>query len=160
MAIEIPSSPVGNNVVPLRSNTIQLVQNGCSFYGLRSEDPNQHLMDFLKLVDSLNLDGENKERTRLRLQLHNDIMMFQQHEGESLSEAWTQEPLAGVSFMTEMLNESWALSRGHGGSATKGDKEVTMQYLELKGGDKGACKLLGDVIEVLGCLLEVLGCLK
>ncbi|GKC11275.1 MAK10-like protein [Tanacetum coccineum] len=59
--------PVRNNVVPLRSNTIQLVQNGCSFHGLRSEDPNQHLMDFLKLVDSLNLDGENKERTRLRL---------------------------------------------------------------------------------------------
>ncbi|GJW79455.1 hypothetical protein Tco_0143430 [Tanacetum coccineum] len=50
---------------------------------------------------------------------------------------------------------------GLGGSRlTWGDKEVTMQYLELKGGDRGACKLLGDVIEVLGCLLEVLGCLK
>ncbi|GJV27525.1 MAK10-like protein [Tanacetum coccineum] len=49
--------PVGNNVVPLRSDTIQLVQNGCSFYGLQSEDPNQHLKDFLKLVDSLDLDG-------------------------------------------------------------------------------------------------------
>ncbi|GJX41486.1 MAK10-like protein [Tanacetum coccineum] len=59
--------PVGNNVVPLRSDTIRLVQNGCSFYGLRSEDPNQHLKDFLKLVDSLDLDGENRERTRLRL---------------------------------------------------------------------------------------------
>nr|GEY76721.1 reverse transcriptase [Tanacetum cinerariifolium] len=45
--------PVGNIMVPLRSDTIQLVQNGCSFYGLRSEDPNQHLKDFLKLVDSL-----------------------------------------------------------------------------------------------------------
>ncbi|GJZ33984.1 hypothetical protein Tco_0579420 [Tanacetum coccineum] len=59
--------PVGNNVVPLRSDTIQLVQNGCSFHGLRSEDPNQHLKDFLKLVDSLDLDGENMERTRLCL---------------------------------------------------------------------------------------------
>ncbi|GJS40886.1 hybrid signal transduction histidine kinase M [Tanacetum coccineum] len=59
--------PVGNNVVPLQSDTIWLVQNGCSFHRLRSEDPNQHLKDFLKLVDSLNLDGENKERTRLRL---------------------------------------------------------------------------------------------
>ncbi|GJT50289.1 hypothetical protein Tco_0976446 [Tanacetum coccineum] len=57
--------PVGNNVVPLRSDTIRLVQNGCSFHGLRSEDPNQHLKDFLKLVDSLDLDGENKERKRL-----------------------------------------------------------------------------------------------
>ncbi|GJT75897.1 zinc finger, CCHC-type containing protein [Tanacetum coccineum] len=59
--------PVRNNVVHLQSDTIRLVQNGCSFYGLRSEDPNQHLKDFLKLVDSLDLDGENRERTRLHL---------------------------------------------------------------------------------------------
>ncbi|GJV45748.1 zinc finger, CCHC-type containing protein, partial [Tanacetum coccineum] len=114
------------------SDTIRLVQNGCSFHGLRSKDPNQHLKDFLKLVDSLDLDGANRERTRLRLfqfslrdqasnwlerlpagsistwedlttrflaqffppgriaKLHNDIMMFQQHQGESLSEAWTR----------------------------------------------------------------------
>ncbi|GKE87737.1 zinc finger, CCHC-type containing protein, partial [Tanacetum coccineum] len=124
--------PVGNNVVPLRSDTIRLVQNGCSFHGLRSEDPNQHLKDFLKLVNSLGLDGENRERTRLRLfqfsfrdqasnwlerlpagsittwedlttrflaqffppgrtaKLRNDILMFQQHHGESLSEEWTR----------------------------------------------------------------------
>ncbi|GKB91282.1 zinc finger, CCHC-type containing protein [Tanacetum coccineum] len=121
--------PVGNNVVPLLSDTIRLVQNGCSFHGLWSEDPNQHLKDFLKLVDSLDLDGENRERTRLCLfqfslrdqasnwlerlpagsittwedltthflaqffppgrtaKLRNDILMFQQHHGESQSEA-------------------------------------------------------------------------
>ncbi|GKA30917.1 zinc finger, CCHC-type containing protein [Tanacetum coccineum] len=119
---------VGNNVVPLRSDTIWLVQNGCSFHRLRSEDPNQHL----KLVDSLDLDGANKERmlqhlfqfslcdqasnwlkhlragsittwedltTRFLAQffppgriakLRNDILMFQQHYGESLSKAWTR----------------------------------------------------------------------
>ncbi|GKA89463.1 zinc finger, CCHC-type containing protein [Tanacetum coccineum] len=124
--------PVGNNVVPLRSNTIQLVQNGCSFYELRSKDPNQHLKDFLKLVDSLDIDSDNRERTRLCLfqfslrdqasnwlerlsagsittwedlatrflaqffpsgrtaKLRNDILMFQQHHGESLSKAWTR----------------------------------------------------------------------
>ncbi|GJU38183.1 MAK10-like protein [Tanacetum coccineum] len=59
--------PDGNNVVPLRSDTIRLVQNECSFHGLRSEDPNQHLKDFLKLMDSLDLDVANRERTRLRL---------------------------------------------------------------------------------------------
>ncbi|GJU07167.1 putative ribonuclease H-like domain-containing protein [Tanacetum coccineum] len=59
--------PVGNNVVPLRSDTIRLVQNGYSFHGLRSEDPNQHLKDFLKIVNSLDLDSENRERTRLHL---------------------------------------------------------------------------------------------
>ncbi|GJY23814.1 MAK10-like protein [Tanacetum coccineum] len=124
--------PVGNNVVPLRSDTIQLVQKGCSFHGHRFEDPNQHLKDFLKLVDSLDLYGDNRERTRLRLfqfslrdqatnwlerlpagsittwkdlttrfltlffplrrtvKLRNNILMFQQHHEESLSEAWTR----------------------------------------------------------------------
>ncbi|GKC35312.1 zinc finger, CCHC-type containing protein [Tanacetum coccineum] len=127
----------GNNVVPLRSDTIRLVQNGCSFHRLRSEDPNQHLKDFLKVVDSLDLDGENRERTRLRLfqfslrdqasnwlerlpagsisiwedlttqflaqffpsrrteKLCNDILIFQQHHGESLSEARTHYAARG-----------------------------------------------------------------
>nr|GFA86545.1 MAK10-like protein [Tanacetum cinerariifolium] len=50
-AIETPlNSPDGNNVV----------QNGCSFHGLRSEDPNQHLKDFLKLVDLLFLYVANR----------------------------------------------------------------------------------------------------
>ncbi|GKC60134.1 zinc finger, CCHC-type containing protein [Tanacetum coccineum] len=94
-------------------------------------DPNQYLKDFLKLVDTLDLDGENKERRRLHLfqfsfrdqasnwlerlpagsittwedlttrflaqffsprrtvKFRNDILMFQQHHRESLSEAWT-----------------------------------------------------------------------
>ncbi|GJR66601.1 MAK10-like protein [Tanacetum coccineum] len=139
-----------------------MVQNGCSFHELRSEDPNQHLKDFLKLVDSLDLDGANRERTRLRLfqfslrdqasnwlerlpagsittwedlttrflaqffprgrtaKLRNDILMFQQHHGESLSEAWTRfknliqkVPHHGIDLWLQLrdLNakESWAL---------------------------------------------------
>ncbi|GJR58167.1 MAK10-like protein [Tanacetum coccineum] len=154
--------PVRNNVVPLRSDTIRLVQNGCSFHGLRSEDPNQHLKDFLKLVDSLDLDGDNRERTRLHLfqfslrdqasnwlerlpagsittwedlttrflaqffppgrtaKLRNNILMFQQHHGEFLSEAWTyfkdllqKVPYHGIDLWLQLrdLNaeESWAL---------------------------------------------------
>ncbi|GJZ27371.1 zinc finger, CCHC-type containing protein [Tanacetum coccineum] len=58
---------VGNNMVPHRSDTIRFVQNGCSFHRLQSEDPNQHLKDFLKLVYLLDLDGDNRERTCLRL---------------------------------------------------------------------------------------------
>ncbi|GKA62728.1 MAK10-like protein [Tanacetum coccineum] len=93
---------VRNNVVPLRSDTIRLVQNGCSIHGLRSEDPNQHLKDFLKLVELLKLDGSittwEDLTTRFLVQffpsgrtakLRNDILMFQQHHGESLFEAWT-----------------------------------------------------------------------
>ncbi|GJV41697.1 zinc finger, CCHC-type containing protein [Tanacetum coccineum] len=98
--IELPER---NNVVPLRSDTIRLVQNECSFHGLRSVDPNQHLKDFLKLVDSLDLDRSISTwedlTTRFLAQLfplgrtaklRNDILMFQQHHGESLSEAWTR----------------------------------------------------------------------
>ncbi|GJR14032.1 MAK10-like protein [Tanacetum coccineum] len=144
----------GNNVVPLRSNTIRLVKNECSFHRLRSEDPNQHLKDFLKLVDSLNLDVANMERTRLHLfqfslrdqasnwlerlpagsistwedltthllaqffppvrtgKLRNDILMFQQHQGESLSEAWTRfKDLLhhGIDLWLQNTEESWEL---------------------------------------------------
>ncbi|GJU86282.1 zinc finger, CCHC-type containing protein [Tanacetum coccineum] len=122
----------GKNMVPLRSDTIRLVQNECSFHALRSEYPNQHLKDFIKLVDSLDLDIENGKghdciyfnfpfaikleiglnvfprdpsplgRISLPVsffqffppgrnaKLHNDILMFQQYQGESLSEAWTR----------------------------------------------------------------------
>ncbi|GKE03357.1 MAK10-like protein [Tanacetum coccineum] len=79
---------VGNNVVPLRSDTIRLVQNRCSFHGLQFEDPNQHLKDFLKLVDSLDLDGSITTwedlttpfhaqffRPRRTTKLHNDILI-------------------------------------------------------------------------------------
>ncbi|GKD09822.1 MAK10-like protein, partial [Tanacetum coccineum] len=125
-------------------------------------DPNQHLKDFLKLVDSLVLDGENRERTRLCLfqfslrdqasnwlerlpagsittwedlttqflaqffppgrtaKLRNDILMFQQHHGESLSEAWTRfkdllqkVPHHGIDLWLQLRDrnaeESWAL---------------------------------------------------
>ncbi|GJS73651.1 hypothetical protein Tco_0706492 [Tanacetum coccineum] len=52
--IELPDR---NDLVPLRSDTIWLVQNECSFHRLRSDDPNQHLKDFLKFVDSIDLIG-------------------------------------------------------------------------------------------------------
>ncbi|GKE29225.1 MAK10-like protein [Tanacetum coccineum] len=57
----------GNNVAPLRSDTIWLVQNECSFHRLWFEDPNQHLKDFLKLMDSLDLDVANREIIRMCL---------------------------------------------------------------------------------------------
>jgi hypothetical protein len=57
----------GANVSPLWSDNIRLVQSGCAFHGLRSEDPNQHLKDFLKIVDSIDLDVDTREMTRLRL---------------------------------------------------------------------------------------------
>ncbi|GJR44281.1 MAK10-like protein [Tanacetum coccineum] len=125
-------------------------------------DPNQHLKDFLKLVDLFDLDGANRERMRLHLfqfslrdqarnwlkhlpagsittwedlttrfldqffppgrtaKLCNDILMFQQHHGESLSEEWTcfkdslqKVPHHGIDLWLQLhdrnAKESWAL---------------------------------------------------
>nr|GEU30005.1 retrotransposon Orf1 [Tanacetum cinerariifolium] len=82
--------PEGNNLVPLRFNSIRLVQNECSFHGLWSENPNQHLKDFLKLVDSLDLDGENMERTRLR---RKDELLFSPAHPHKVEGATTEEPV-------------------------------------------------------------------
>ncbi|GKD06714.1 hypothetical protein Tco_1181688 [Tanacetum coccineum] len=96
--------PVGNNVVPLRSDTIRLVQNGCSFYRLRSEDPNQHLKDFLKLVNSLDLDGENRETTRLPLAPSPN---FYDHVNPVTRRTINQS--AGGKLRDHNAEESWAL---------------------------------------------------
>ncbi|GJX27763.1 MAK10-like protein [Tanacetum coccineum] len=179
--------PVWNNVVPLRSDTIRLVQNGCSFYGLRSEDPNQHLKDFLKLVDSLDLDGENRERTRLRLfqfslrdqasnwlerlpagsistwedlttrflaqffpsgrtaKLRNHILMFQQHHGESLSEAWTRpspQPQALGTTFEVRVRDYMAV---HTKSMERFENTIFKQREEIN----------GRMIEMLGLIKEL-----
>ncbi|GJZ67171.1 zinc finger, CCHC-type containing protein [Tanacetum coccineum] len=123
--------PEGAKVSHLRSDTIRLVQNGCGFHGLMFEDPIQHLKDFLRIVDSIDLNGATRITTRLRLfcfslrdqainwldrlpersistwddlttrfllqffpprrtvKLQKDILMFQQHQDESLCNAWT-----------------------------------------------------------------------
>ncbi|GJZ68699.1 putative reverse transcriptase domain-containing protein [Tanacetum coccineum] len=115
-----PELPEGNNVTPLRSDTIWLVQNGCSFHRLRSEDPNQHLKDFHKLVDSLKLNGDNKERTRLPLfqfYLHDQasnwlerlptVQIFYDHVNPVTRRTINQS--AGGKLRDRNAKESWAL---------------------------------------------------
>ena len=68
MATETPlSSPKEPMFLPCIPKIIRLVQNGCAFHGLRSKDPNQHLKDFLKIFDSIDLNVDTRETTRLRL---------------------------------------------------------------------------------------------
>ncbi|GJS12565.1 MAK10-like protein [Tanacetum coccineum] len=101
----------GNNVVPLRSNTIRLVQNGCSFHELRSEDPNQHLKDFLKLVDSLDLDVANKKRTCLfphrGFDLWLQVQIFYDHVNPATRRTIDQS--SGGKLRDRNAKESWAL---------------------------------------------------
>ncbi|GJX25778.1 hypothetical protein Tco_0232074 [Tanacetum coccineum] len=114
--------PVGDNVLPLRSDTIRLVQNGCSFHRLRSEDPNQHLKDFLKLVDSLDLDGSittwEDLTTRFLAQffppgrtakLRNDILIrtIDQSASGKLRDQNAKESWALLEDLTLYDNESW-----------------------------------------------------
>ncbi|GJS60666.1 hypothetical protein Tco_0655450 [Tanacetum coccineum] len=52
-AIELPE---GSKMSLLRSDTIQLVQNGCAFHGLMFEDLIQHLKDYLRIVNPIDLN--------------------------------------------------------------------------------------------------------
>ncbi|GKE86667.1 hypothetical protein Tco_1560409, partial [Tanacetum coccineum] len=112
----------GNNVMPLRFDTIRLVQNGCSFHGLQSEDPNQHLKYFLKLVDSLDLDGSITTREDLTIRflaqffppgrtakLRNDILItiFYVHVNPVIRRIIDQS--AGGKLRDLNAEESWAL---------------------------------------------------
>ncbi|GKA51296.1 hypothetical protein Tco_0744492 [Tanacetum coccineum] len=111
--------PVGNNVVPLRSDTIRLVQNGCSFHELWSEDPNQHLKDFLKLVDSLELDGENRERTRLFQIFYDHVnpitrRTIDQSASGKLRDLNPEESWAVLEDLALYDNESWNDPRDFG----------------------------------------------
>ncbi|GJS24579.1 hypothetical protein Tco_0453211 [Tanacetum coccineum] len=63
-AIELPK---GAKVSPLRSDTIRLVQNRCAFHGLMSKDPIEYIKDFLRIVDSIDLNGATRNTTRLHL---------------------------------------------------------------------------------------------
>ncbi|GKB18181.1 hypothetical protein Tco_0852104 [Tanacetum coccineum] len=114
--------PEGNNVVPLRSDTIRITSsirhqssyaNGCSFHGLQSEDPNQHLKFHAPTWEDLTtlflvLNSSTGRTAKLR----NDILMFQQHQGESLSEAWNRQTIdqsASGKLCDTNAEESWAL---------------------------------------------------
>jgi hypothetical protein len=77
-AIELSKEAI---VAHLRPDTIWLVQNGCAFHGHMSEDPIQHLKDFLKIVDAIDLNGATRDTTRLclfhfslRKEFHLDIV--------------------------------------------------------------------------------------
>nr|GEV77167.1 hypothetical protein [Tanacetum cinerariifolium] len=116
--------PIGNNVVPLQSDTIQLVQNECSFHGLRIH---HHMGDFTtRFLAQFFPPGRTAK-------LRNDILMFLQHHGESPSKAWIRfkdllqkVPHHGIDLWLEDLtlydNESWNDPRDF----AKPVKEITL----------------------------------
>nr|GEW21464.1 MAK10-like protein [Tanacetum cinerariifolium] len=105
--------PARNNVVPLRSDTIRLVQNICSFHRLRSEDPIQHLKDFLKLVGSLKLDAWTRFKDLLQKVPHHGIdlwlqvQIFYDHVNPITRRTINQS--TGGKLRDHNTKESWAL---------------------------------------------------
>ncbi|GKE89192.1 MAK10-like protein, partial [Tanacetum coccineum] len=101
--------PIWNNVVPLRFDTIRLVQNGCSFHGIAS--------NWLERLPVGSISTWEDLTTRFLAQfflsgrtakLRNDILMFQQHQGESLSECEIDHA-AGGKFHDKNTEESWEI---------------------------------------------------
>ncbi|PWA91946.1 reverse transcriptase domain-containing protein [Artemisia annua] len=50
----------------LRATDVWLIQSVCKFHGLKTEDPIQHIKDFLKIVDIIHTDGATRDTSRLR----------------------------------------------------------------------------------------------
>ncbi|GJX72193.1 hypothetical protein Tco_0309364 [Tanacetum coccineum] len=122
--------PIGKNVVPLQSDIIRLVQNECTFHGLWFEDQNQHLKDFLKLLDSLDLDESlSKAWTRFKdllqkvphhgLDLWLQVQIFYDHvdntiqksidyaAGERLYKLRPHKAWAAIERLAQYENEGW-----------------------------------------------------
>nr|GEV93752.1 zinc finger, CCHC-type [Tanacetum cinerariifolium] len=103
--------PVGNNVVPLRFETIRLVQNECLFHELWFEDPNQQLKDFLKLVDSLNLDVDFHRCVFLLYPLVKDNLLVLYGVDEDLTNLAKEAPTAQINFMSTNYHTKEELRR-------------------------------------------------
>ncbi|GKB74720.1 MAK10-like protein [Tanacetum coccineum] len=85
--------PAGNNVVPLRSDTIW---TRLRLFQFSLPDQASNWLEHL-LAGSISTWEDHTTRflaqffpPRRTAKLHNNILMFQQHHGESLSEAWTR----------------------------------------------------------------------
>src|SRR3954470_16653017 len=68
---ELGSSVVGPSVTTnhfeIKTCLITLIQQTVQFSGFPSEDPNQHLIDFLETCDLVKLNGVSSDAIRLRL---------------------------------------------------------------------------------------------
>ncbi|GKC08325.1 MAK10-like protein [Tanacetum coccineum] len=114
--------PVGNNVVPFRSDTIWERTRLRLFQFSFSDQAS----NWLERLPAGSITTWEDLTTRFLAQffppgrtakLRNNILMFQQHHGESLSEAWTLNPVtrrtidqsAGGKLRDRNAKESWAL---------------------------------------------------
>ncbi|GKB79059.1 zinc finger, CCHC-type containing protein [Tanacetum coccineum] len=88
--------PVGNNVAPLRSDAIWLERACLRLFQFSLCD---QASNWLERLPARSISTWEDLTTRFLAQffppgrtakLRNDILMFQQHHGESLSEAWTR----------------------------------------------------------------------
>ncbi|GJZ70973.1 MAK10-like protein [Tanacetum coccineum] len=107
-------SPVWNNVVPLRSDTIRERTRLRLFqFSFRDQASN-----WLERLPAGSITTWEDLTTHFLAQffppgrttkLRNDILMFQQHQGESLSEAWTHFKDLLQKLRDKNAKESWAL---------------------------------------------------
>ncbi|GJS56720.1 MAK10-like protein [Tanacetum coccineum] len=110
--------PEGNNVVPLRSDTIRKRTRLHLFqFSLRDQASNwlERLpAGFISIWEDLTTRFLAQFFPPRRIsKLRNDILMFQQHHGESLSEAWNHVPSTSDHRLIELKNQVQRLMEAH-----------------------------------------------
>ena len=63
----IMKPPIQANNFELKMSLIWFIQQHCQFVGLSSEDPNEHLSNFLEICDTIKINGATDDAIRLRL---------------------------------------------------------------------------------------------
>nr|GEV27269.1 zinc finger, CCHC-type [Tanacetum cinerariifolium] len=99
-AIELPE---GAKVSPLRSDTIRLVQNGCEFHRLMYKDLIQHLKDFPKIVDFIDLNGATRNTTPQHEEEEWNDLIFSEKEIPDYIDATLEQELESLECRVESL---------------------------------------------------------
>src|SRR5438270_9701051 len=59
--------PIAQNNFELKPGFISMIQDHVQFFGLPTEDPNQHIANFLEYCDTVKMNGVSNDAIRLRL---------------------------------------------------------------------------------------------
>ncbi|GJW79608.1 hypothetical protein Tco_0143583 [Tanacetum coccineum] len=112
-SITFPTEKMGRII---ESRDIWLIQNTCTFQGLKNEDPLRHIRHYLNIVDNIQADGATRDTSRLKKQKKYDederlLSIFKQiHINLLFHEAMIHMP-KGAKVLKDLLSHKEKLKK-------------------------------------------------